>query len=505
MNQPLQRKNRLTGQNLGPASSEAQALADVDRALKNALSPVGNAVQSLVTGPVGTVARNVRGVANALNSIPSGSEPPLQDPALSNLNLSDNDYVQMLMNKKDPSAAEKEALADYLMTGQINRLNDIVVPPEVTSGAYSPYGSGDTDNSTLEALRNAIARKEAGTLVPERGGSSKSSSPDADGEMYGPGRPEYEKAIRNFEEQEAARMQALFDQMFPAGAQTEDGMGLAEQLADTNRGYAQGRYNDLTSFLDAERTRAGAQFDSDEQAIVNQLLASDAQRRQAEDMYTARRGQSFNELQRKFDARTDAASARLKNLGIDPAGYTNVVGQEMGALLGAQMQSGADLAERMAMLGAERAQLGIGRAKAGMAKERRAFDRNASDMLFQGSQRLSYELQDINEALMNRRISAADAAAASAAAANEARAQAARAMVIGQSIGMPGDAAAASSTFPGLLKEFAKIAADNDQGLTMTITEDMAPPGFEHLVGQNLSLDQIEQIGEIARQNAIGY
>ena len=28
MNQPLQRKNRLTGQNLGPASSEAQALAD---------------------------------------------------------------------------------------------------------------------------------------------------------------------------------------------------------------------------------------------------------------------------------------------------------------------------------------------------------------------------------------------------------------------------------------------------------------------------------------------
>ena len=392
-----------------------------------------------------------------------------------------------------------------MTTGQINRLNDIVVPPEVTSGAYSPYGSGDTDNSTLEALRNAIARKEAGTLVPERGGSSKSSSPDADGEMYGPGRPEYEKAIRNFEEQEAARMQALFDQMFPAGAQTEDGMGLAEQLADTNRGYAQGRYNDLTSFLDAERTRAGAQFDSDEEAIVNQLLASDASRRQAEDMYTARRGQSFNELQRKFDARTDAASARLKNLGIDPAGYTNVVGREMGALLGAQMQSGADLAERMAMLGAERAQLGIGRAKAGMAKERRAFDRNASDMLFQGSQRLSYELQDINEALMNRRISAADAAAASAAAANEARAQAARAMVIGQSIGMPGDAAAASSTFPGLLKEFAKIAADNDQGMAMTLTPEMLPDGFKHLADgeRTASLNEIIQFGKIAEQAAL--
>ena len=468
-------------------------------------APAMNAMESLINIPRETVVRNLRGVNNALTNVSGGSEPPLEDPALSNLNLSDNDYIQMLMNKKDPSAAEKEALADYLMTGQINRLNDIIVPPEVTSGAYSPYGSGDTDNSTLEALRDAIASREAGTLVPERGGSSKSSSPDADGEMYGPGRPEYEKAIRNFEEQEAARLQALFDQMFPAGGQAAGGMGLAEQLADTNRGYAQGRYNDLTSFLDAERTRAGAQFDSDEQAIVKQLLGSDAKRRQAEDMYTARRGQSFNELQRKFDARTDAASARLKNLGIDPAGYTNVVGQEMGALLGAQMQSGADLAERMAMLGAERAQLGIGRAKAGMAKERRAFDRNASDMLFQGSQRLSYELQDINQALMNRRISAADAAAASAAAANEARAQAARAMVIGQSFDMPGDAAAASSAFPGLLKEFAKIAAGNNQGLTMTLTPEMLPDGLKHLADgeRTASLDEIIQFGEIAEQAAL--
>ena len=222
-------------------------------------------------------------------------------------------------------------------------------------------------------------------------------------------------------------------------------------------------------------------------------------------MYTARRGQSFNELQRKFDARTDAASARLKNLGIDPAGYTNVVGQEMGALLGAQRQSGADLAERMAMLGAERAQLGIGRAKAGMAKERRAFDRNASDMLFQGSQRLSYELQDIDQALMNRRISAADAAAASAAAANEARAQAARAMVIGQSIEMPGDAAAASSAFPGLLKEFAKIAAGNNQGMAMTLTPEMLPDGFKHLADgeRTASLNEIIQFGKIAEQAAL--
>ena len=501
VDQVLQRKNRLTGQNLGPASSEAQALADLDRALKGALSPVGNALESLVTSPAETVARNVRGVANALNSVPSGSEPPLEDPALSNLNLSDNDYIQMLMNKKNPSAAEKEALADYLITGQINRLNDIVVPPEVTSGAYSPYGSGDTDNSTLEALRDAIARKEAGTLVPERGGKDKSESKAVTGTDPNRERPlDDRRAVL-----ERIRQEEAFNQMFPGAAEVADGMGLAEQLAETNRGYAQGRYNDLTSFLDAERTRAGAQFDSDEEAIVNQLLASDASRRQAEDMYTARRGQSFNELQRKFDARTDAASARLKNLGIDPAGYTNVVGQEMGALLGAQMQSGADLAERMAMLGAERAQLGIGRAKAGMAKERRAFDRNASDMLFQGSQRLSYELQDINEALMNRRISAADAAAASAAAANEARAQAARAMVIGQSIGMPGDAAAASSTFPGLLKEFAGIAADNDQGMAMTLTPEMLPDGFKHLADgeRTASLNEIIQFGKIAEQAAL--
>ena len=501
VDQVLQRQNRLTGESFGPASSEAQALADLDRALKGALSPVGNALQSLVTSPAGTVARNVRGVGNALNSIPSGSEPPLEDPALSNLNLSDNDYIQMLMNKKDPSAAEKEALADYLITGQINRLNDIVVPPEVTSGAYSPYGSGDTDNSTLEALRDAIARKEAGTLVPERGGKDKSGSKAVTETDPNRERPlDDRRAVL-----ERIRQEEAFNQMFPGAAEVADGMGLAEQLADTNRGYAQGRYNDLTSFLDAERTRAGAQFDSDEEAIVNQLLASDASRRQAEDMYTARRGQSFNELQRKFDARTDAASARLKNLGIDPAGYTNVVGQEMGALLGAQMQSGADLAERMAMLGAERAQLGIGRAKAGMAKERRAFDRNASDMLFQGSQRLSYELQDINEALMNRRISAADAAAASAAAANEARAQAARAMVIGQSIGMPGDAAAASSTFPGLLKEFAGIAADNDQGMAMTLTPEMLPDGFKHLADgeRTASLNEIIQFGKIAEQAAL--
>jgi len=501
VDQVLQRKNRLTGESFGPASSEAQALADLDRALKGALSPVGNALQSLITSPAETVARNVRGVGNALNSIPSGSEPPLEDPALSNLNLSDNDYIQMLMNKKNPSAAEKEALADYLITGQINRLNDIIVPPEVTSGAYSPYGSGDTDNSTLEALRDAIARKEAGTLVPERGGKDKSGSKAVTETDPNRERPlDDRRAVL-----ERIRQEEAFNQMFPGAAEVADGMGLAEQLADTNRGYAQGRYNDLTSFLDAERTRAGAQFDSDEQAIVKQLLGSDAKRRQAEDMYTARRGQSFNELERKLGARTGAASKRLKNLGIDPAGYTDVVGQEMGALLGAQMQSGADLAERMAMLGAERAQLGIGRAKAGMAKERRAFDRNASDMLFQGSQRLSYELQDINEALMNRRISAADAAAASAAAANEARAQASRAMVIGQSIGMPGDAAAASSTFPGLLKEFAGIAADNDQGMAMTLTPEMLPDGFKHLADgeRTASLNEIIQFGKIAEQAAL--
>ena len=209
-------------------------------------------------------------------------------------------------------------------------------------------------------------------------------------------------------------------------------------------------------------------------------------------MYTDRRQKAGDDLQDKFSVRTSAANARLKNLGIDPAGYTNVVGKEMGALIGAQMQSGADLASRMAMLGAQRAQLGMGRARSGMAKERRAFDRNAADMLFQGSQRLSYELQDIDKALMNRRITAEQAKSAAAAAASEARQQANRAAALGPSFGIDPVTAATASSFDGILKEL--ISQSGDMGTMMTITEGMLPEAYNGLIGRQLSLKDIAQI-----------
>ena len=203
-------------------------------------------------------------------------------------------------------------------------------------------------------------------------------------------------------------------------------------------------------------------------------------------MYTNKRQKSFDELQNKFDVRTEAASARLKNLGIDPAGYTNVVGQEMGALLGAQMQSGSDLAARMAMLGAERAQLGIGRARSGMAKERRQFDSRMSDMLFQGSQRLSYELQDVNEALLNRQITAQQAQSQIDAAAEEAQRTAMLAVVLGQEIGLSPEAAAATTAVPGSMNKF--IDANASQGQTVTIGPNMLPEAFDNYIGLEIPL-----------------
>lgn len=293
------------------------------------------------------------------------------------------------------------------------------------------------------------------------------------------------------EEQPQTLDMEWFQAMFPgaagaAGGGGGGGTGLSDALADIGRSSAQGRYNDLVSYLDSERATRGAQFDSDEEAIVKQLLASDAARRQAEEMYTNKRQKSFDELQNKFDVRTEAASARLKNLGIDPAGYTNVVGQEMGALLGAQMQSGSDLAARMAMLGAERAQLGIGRARSGMAKERRQFDSRMSDMLFQGSQRLSYELQDVNEALLNRQITAQQAQSQIDAAAEEAQRTAMLAVVLGQEIGLSPEAAAATTAVPGSMNKF--IDANASQGQTVTIGPNMLPEAFDNYIGLEIPL-----------------
>lgn len=282
-----------------------------------------------------------------------------------------------------------------------------------------------------------------------------------------------------------------FQAMFPGaagggGGGGGGGAGSSDRLADIGRSSAQGRYDDLVSYLDSERATRGAQFDNDEQAIVKQLLASDAQRRQAEEMYTNKRQKSFDELQNKFDVRTEAATERLKNLGIDPAGYTNVVGQEMGALLGAQMQSGSDLAARMAMLGAERAQAGIGRARSGMAKERRQFDSRMSDFLFQGSQRLSYELQDVNEALLNRQITAQQAQSQIDAAAQEAQRAAMLAVVVGQEIGLSPEAAAATTAVPGSMNKF--IDANANKGQTVIIGPNMLPKAFDNYIGLEIPL-----------------
>lgn len=288
----------------------------------------------------------------------------------------------------------------------------------------------------------------------------------------------------------------LFQALFPGAAGAGGGggsaMGLAEQQAATNRGYARDRYGDMKTYLGAERERAGGQFDSDEEAIIGQLLQQDQERRDAEGWYEAKRTAEFEETERKLDARTSAASTRLNNLGIDPTKYTEMVGTEMGALLGAQMQSASDLAHRMSMLGAERARLGMGRAKSGFAKERRQFDADASDMLFQGSQRLSYELQDINNALMNRRITGAEAKDAANAAAHEAQMQAQRAMHFGTSqLGMDPMAAAMTSSIPGSMNKMIEAAPT---GRTITITEGMLPPEWNALIGEELSIENWAKI-----------
>jgi len=638
VNQPLQRKNRLTGQTLGPASNEAQQLADLDRALKSGLSSAANAVgsipegyntlmdsapghrwdptlggaqalgdlipmregvealgrggnagldavqQALVTGldyggfalesaddaairailaggqgigtgaaaagkGIGTGAQwagqgigsgasaGARGLAKGVQAgvggMLTGGEAagtgiadfavgaagaPMRNlragadffgvgagadtsqnvaHALSNPDINTNDYIQMLLKKKDLTPAEKEALTEYLMNGGINRSNDIMIPPEIMSGQYDPYNP----EHSLDTLRQA--NRDLSDNRAPLPGATPQQGVDAASTAVTETDPNRARPLDNRDEvlqrMEQERMAEIINQMFPT-MEGGNAMGLAEQLAGQERGYAKGRYNDLTSYLDTERATRGAQFDSDEEAILGQLRQHDQQRRDTEDWYETKRKAEFGETERKLDARTTAASTRLFNLGIEPQKYTEVVGTEMGALLGAQMQSGSDLAHRMAQLGAERARLGMGRAKSGFAKERRQFDANASDMLFQGSQRLSYELQDIDKALMARRITAEEAKDASAAAANEARTQANRAMHLGSFGNIPGDVSAAASSFPGMLEELMKIAGRQGGATSMTITEGMVPPGFEHLVGQTLSLDTIEQIGDIGKQ-----
>ena len=491
---------------LGGLDAAGGALETADAAVINALQAGARGAQQgygtargevadFLGGVVGTPQRNLAGIRNFLSGA-GGSDAPYQHSALSSdLVPGTNDYFQALMKKKDQTPAEREAIAEYLLQGGILRDNDIMVPPEIMSSAYSPYGSGETDNSTLEALRNAITAKEEGNLIPGEG--PQASGPGPASTAVTETDPNRDRPLDNrdavyqkmYQEQQAA----LINQLFPT-FEGGNAMGLAEQQAATNRGYARDRYGDMKTYLGAERERAGGQFDSDEEAIIGQLLQQDQERRDAEGWYEAKRTAEFGETERKLDARTSAASTRLNNLGIDPTKYTEMVGTEMGALLGAQMQSGSDLAHRMSMLGAERARLGMGRAKSGFAKERRQFDADASDMLFQGSQRLSYELQDINNALMNRRISGAEAKDAAAAAANAAQMQAQRAMHFGTSqLAMDPVAAAMTSSIPGSMNKMIDAAPT---GRAITITEGMLPPEWDALIGQEISIDDWAEISK---------
>tara|TARA_Y100001956_G_scaffold41448_2_gene40606 strand:+ start:859 stop:2769 length:1911 start_codon:yes stop_codon:yes gene_type:complete len=501
--------------------------AALGRDFGNAVSTGADAAQGAVTGGLDAVGSRIEAADRVLigdapgelldnawtGSVPGamiasllglqsaqGDTSDIQAHALSNPDIYSNEYIQMLLKKKDKTPAEKEALVEYLMNGGINRGNDIMAPPEILSGQYDPYNPEHDLDALRQANRNlsdnrAPLNPEQQRLAAERAAAAdraralRADDPIRDRPLIGP------NTVQNHLDEQAAREAAYaaaqLDALYPL-LEGGNAMGLAEQLAASERGYAQGRYNDLRTYLDTERARAGAQFDSDEEAIINQLQRSDADRKFAEGMYTDRRQKAGDDLQDKFSVRTSAANARLKNLGIDPAGYTNVVGKEMGALIGAQMQSGADLASRMAMLGAQRAQLGMGRARSGMAKERRGFDRNAADMLFQGSQRLSYELQDIDKALMNRRITAEQAKSAAAEAASEARQQANRAAALGPSFGIDPVTAATASSFDGILKEL--ISQSGDMGTMMTITEGMLPEAYDGLIGRQLSLKDIAQI-----------
>jgi hypothetical protein len=248
--------------------------------------------------------------------------------ALSNPDINTNEYIQMLLKKKDLSPAEKEALVEYLMNGGINRSNDIMIPPEIMSGQYDPYNP----EHSLDTLRQAN-RDLSDNRAPLPGGTPQQGveagpvgRTPTDAERNRPLDNRDEVLQRMWMEQQ----QALINQLFPTQA-GGDAMALAEQLAGQDRGYSQDRYSDLRTYLDTERERAGGQFDSDEEAILGQLRQQDQERRDAEGWYEAKRTAEFDKQEQKFDARTAAANFRLEKLGIDPTLYSEAVGQEMGS------------------------------------------------------------------------------------------------------------------------------------------------------------------------------
>jgi hypothetical protein len=293
-------------------------------------------------------------------------------------------------------------------------------------------------------------------------------------------------------------------QSTPSGPSAES---LFQQLANSQSGGAQGRFNELIKFLGTEGARRNNQIDSDEAAILKQLQGSDSRRRAGEDFYRDRRAGEFGELEGRMNTYQSAGSRRLIDLGIDPQLYTSAVGQQMGTLLGAQMQSGNDLMNRMAMLGAERAEGATGRASAGMSKERRSLDASVASMMFEGSQTLSMELQSINEALMNRRIDAATAQRAIDAKTREAaqKAQAANSIYLALNPGGdPNTGANLNSlgVFDDFFKE--KIKPEDTPELTQIITQDFIDTyGFpQNILGAELTQKEIQNFANLGKTTA---
>ena len=235
---------------------------------------------------------------------------------------------------------------------------------------------------------------------------------------------------------------------------------------------------------------------------------SEAKRLVGEDFYRDRRAGEFGELEGRMNTYQSAGSRRLIDLGIDPQLYTSAVGQQMGTLLGAQMQSGNDLMNRMAMLGAERAEGAMGRASAGMSKERRVLDASVASMMFEGSQTLSMELQSINDALMKRRIDAATAQRAIDQKTREAaqKAQAANDLYLALNPeGNPNTGANldALGIFDDYFKE--KIKPEETPELTQIVTQDLIDQlGLpQNTLGAELSQKEIKlyvDIGKIVAQ-----
>jgi hypothetical protein len=511
-----QRKNRLTGEELGPVSQGAQDLAAMDSILKKGIAPIASSIAN-------TTSRNVRGAADILGA---GAQSALNTTSRNVRGIADILGMGTASGASNSSGANAY-LADTLMNDSMYRDNNIVRPEVILDGSYDPYGvekgkqfyfDGErttqpgTSEDALQGLRDAIQERE------DKGKFFSDGGPRRDGWMAQMEQDQADELAASLNTPQGPFNQGLDTgglgpnassvldnlQSTPSGPSAES---LFQQLANSQSGGAQGRFNELIKFLGTEGARRNNQIDSDEAAILKQLQGSDSRRRAGEDFYRDRRAGEFGELEGRMNTYQSAGSRRLIDLGIDPQLYTSAVGQQMGTLLGAQMQSGNDLMNRMAMLGAERAEGATGRASAGMSKERRVLDASVASMMFEGSQTLSMELQSINEALMNRRIDAATAQRAIDAKTREAaqKAQAANSIYLALNPGGdPNTGANLNSlgVFDDFFKE--KIKPEDTPELTQIITQDFIDTyGFpQNILGAELTQKEIQNFANLGKTTA---